>query len=211
MKRLKKHRSQRQKAIRRLRWTIPLLLLFVLLGMIPLNSFSPTQAIRSAECFVGVEETNRIAEKKIGSVAFYFTENENVLMLTSFRFSLLPSRWNTVFPELLLDRTKETGPLSAAGMHRYSDEDGWHFTQIIGTTTLEDAVSIKALDPEYPDGPFLTGPIFQAENGTRWFWLCAEEPWPEDEYYCCDRICALDQDGNVLYTYDSTNWSSGTY
>ena len=201
----KLHRTQKQRTLCRAVVTLLLLVLFwacLLWQNHPV--FTAEGAVRSAETKHGTGETRILAQQTVHGITYTLSCNENTLLVTPFRFSLWPAgEWNQGYPELLLDLTREPGPVQAAAHAYTNNKGGWSHTQAAGLVDVPEAVSVSARIPSDSQDAPLTGEICTALNGQRYFWLWDEaSPDPALHRYGTASLDLLDQNGRVLGTYE---------
>lgn len=181
--------TQRQNTFR---WVAAALLLLLLTTAFDLWTSHPVfyqeQALRSAETWLGTGETEVLATREADGVTYTLSWNEDALLMTPFRFSLRPTQWNSGEPLLAL--ALDGSPVQA------TFRDNGTEVQIIGVTSLPEAVSVTVYDPDHPDTPPLQADICQASNGVRYFWF-----WGNPPSALPTSLDLLDANGNILFTY----------
>lgn len=183
--------TQRQNTFR---WMAAALLLLLLMTAFDLWQshpvFSQEQALRSSETWLGTEETQVLATREADGVTYTLSWNEDTLLMTPFRFSLRPTRWNSGEPLLALALDQDAPPVQATFLDNGTE------LQIVGIVPLPEAVSVTAYTPDHPDIPPLQSDICQAPNGVRYFWF-----WGNPPPALPTSLDLLDANGNILFTY----------
>lgn len=207
MKGPKRPWTRRQRARR---WTAAALLLLAAAVALHWIHLTPGQAMATAEKTLGTGETTVFFQKKVGNVNLYFSENDNVLLVTPFRLSLRYDWWNNGQPLAWADRSRDPGGICAVGLTFVSRDTGQELYQIFGLVPLEGAASIQAPDPRttWPDfsPQVMTAPITTLPDGRQAFWA---QYRPEEgvDFVRPAQLLVLDEAGQVIATYDmSQNW-----
>lgn len=203
-------RTQKQNTIR---WAAAILLLLALMKGLDFWEhhpvYSPEQALRSAEAWLGAEETEVIAVKEAYGAAFYLSYNEDTLMLTPFQFGLSSNRWNQGRPELSLALRQGSHPVQANFL-TYTDPDTHtEHLQIIGIVSLPDAVTVTAYHPGSTEVNPLHSEIHKTNSGVQYFWIWEDSS--SDVPLNDTTLDLLDENGTVLYTHDLLSWLTTTY
>lgn len=204
MKRNKKVLSRRQKTFCQ---ALLLVLLLVVAMEFHLLCLTPNQTIRATEDCLGLSPTEPVLHQD----SLYLSENKDVLLLTVYQPGLWRDRYsNDTLTFIAMDKPDNT--LVVGGGYWYQDYKTNRETfHLIGEVFLDEAVSVRAycgVDPSYYYRSVeLTADVFTADNGRRYFWSVTQRDMkPIDQLPFALEV--LDRDGNVLYTYDSSdNWT----
>ena len=203
---MKKIRTRKEKTL--LGMLALVLLLAIAMGT-HLMGFTPGQNIRAVEDLLGLAPTEPVMNRD----GWYLTENDDVLLLTFYTPGLWRDRWgNDTLNFVVADKPDD--PPVAGGGHYYQDYQANQATfHLFGKVLLEEAASVRAycnVDPSYHYRSVeLTADVFTAENGNRYFWsVTTQDLEPIDHLPIA--LDVLDEEGNVLCTYDSSqNWAIG--
>ena len=106
--------------------------------------FTPGQAIRAAESHAGTGRTQVVMERSVGNLPLYFSQNDQVLMVTPFHLGLFYDWRNNGQPLMVIDRTRDPAGVTAGGLHFWdgnSDQSQFH---LLGYVDLPGAASVVA-------------------------------------------------------------------
>ncbi|MBQ9933635.1 MAG: hypothetical protein IJO69_07385 [Ruminiclostridium sp.] len=200
----KKHRTQKQRALRLGVWVVVLALAVVLSGIYtPL----PQTLIRNAEVTRSCGETQLIRKETLNHRPHYLTANQNALLLTVGEFHPLLGWQQCTRSQLDLSQEDSLSVEILATeprMIRDPDKDilAIHY---FGTAPKE-AASVLIRFPWVEDAEPKEIPTFLGEDGQTYFWDWLTFPISardEDSTYGHSKpllVEALDQDGQVIAT-----------
>jgi len=199
---MKKIRTRKEKTL--LGCLVLVLLLAIAMGT-HLIGFTPGQNVRAVEDLLGLAPTEPVMDRD----DLYLTENEDVLLLTAYHPGLWRDHWgNNSLNFVAMDKSDEPPAVGGGYWNRAFAQSTLH---LFGEVFLEEAVSVRAyypVDPSFGHRPVeLTAEVFTAHNGGRYFWSVTQVETNSFDTLP-SALDVLDQDGNVLYTWDMTdNWS----
>lgn len=197
-------------------WSLAAAALLVVLMAGHFLCFTPGQALRAAEFHAATGRTQVVLERSVGNLPLYFSQNDQVLMVTPFHPSLRYDWRNNGHPLLVVDCTRDPEGVRAGGLHVWDPESQDSHLLLFGWVDLPGAASVvahytgTATSSSY-DSPELTAAIVQAGAEKGLFWT--EVTLPGDAIHLTpDQLLVLDQTGRTLCTYDLTgHWGYASY
>lgn len=203
----KKHRTRKQKALRR---ALVFVLCLVFVKSFHVVRLTPMQTIRATEWRMGLEPTEIVMQE--GDL--YLSESETVLMLSKHEPRLTP--FFVPPPVITLDKTKEDQPALACYYLIHNTIENYTTVWMMGEVFLEEADMVRAyttseLAPNVYTSVEMSAPVIIKQNGGRYF--CVDQtPLPIEgkKYIPPQYIDILDKEGNVLYTCSNIAATSET-
>lgn len=197
-------------------WSLAAAALLVVLMAGHFLCFTPGQALRAAEFHAATGRTQVVLERSVGNLPLYFSQNDQVLMVTPFRPSLRYDWRNNGHPLLVVDCTRDPEGVRAGGLHVWDPESRDSHLLLFGWVDLPGATSVVArYTHTVPSSEYtaleLTAAIPQTGETAGYFWETVTLPGGTT-YLHPDQLTVLDQAGHPLCTYDLTNhWGYASY
>ena len=206
----KRQYTRKQVALRR--WLVVLLLLALSCAGLVVN-LTPNQALRDMERGHALGKTDILERRNVGPFRLCLSQNERVLFLSSQEFRFLYGWLDSAY--LPLDLTKESGPVDAMQVSVSHMDSGWRHFMIVGTTTLENAVTarvhgaeVRTEDHDYTQTETQwTGEILE-KDGFRYFWF-GQKLVPPVTGMSFSTLELLDKEGHILCSLDISHYFAG--